>query len=223
MFTGLIQEIGTVVIIQRRGTNVLVGVKANLALPGTDLGDSIAIDGYCQTVVKLEKDIFFVQISPETISRTTAADLKTGQKVNLEPALRLSDRLAGHLVLGHVDGVGEISNIDDDGRFVVIKISAPDDIISLCVEKGSIAVDGISLTVNKVGKNHFEIGIIPHTLDKTTLGFKKVGSKVNLETDIMGKYAFRFLSSMMGKDGNPGDSNNEKIDLAFLAKHGFLK
>ncbi len=135
MFTGLIQEIGTVVRIQMQGTNTLVGVKANLALSQTDLGDSIAIDGYCQTVVKMEKDIFFVQISPETISRTTAVDLKTGQKVNLEPALRLSDRLAGHLVLGHVDGVGEIRNIEDNGRFWVIKISAPDDIISLCVEK----------------------------------------------------------------------------------------
>lgn len=223
MFTGLIQDIGTVTKVEKRGRNTLMGVRTKMDLEQVALGDSIAIDGYCQTVVKLEKDVFFVEIGPETMERTTARSLAPGRKVNLEPALRLSDRLGGHMMSGHVDGVGTIDYMDAGPEFWLIGIKTPPRILKYCVEKGSIAVDGISLTINQVTPDGFEIGIIPHTLKNTTLSGKKPKDQVNLEVDIMGKYVEKFVLAMAGKGADGTGNADDKIDLGFLAKHGFLK
>ena len=223
MFTGLIQDIGTVTRVERRGQNVLLGVRTGLDLKEAALGDSISIEGFCQTVVRIEKDVFWVEVSPETLACTTAGNLRPGLRVNLEPALRLSDRLGGHLVAGHVDGLGTLSAIDTGNDFTVIAIKAGPEILRYCVEKGSIAVDGISLTVNRVHSDRFEIGIIPHTLKQTTLDSKGIGDPVNLECDIIGKYVERFVTTMTGQGPKVGETQREKIDPTFLAKHGFLK
>lgn len=223
MFTGLIQDVGTVVQAQRRGENLLLGVRTRMDLAQVALGDSICIEGYCQTVVRIDGDAFFVEVSPETLSRTTAGDLRPGLRVNIEPALRLTDRLGGHMVAGHVDGVGIVESMTSGSEFWVIAIKAEPAVLRYCVEKGSIAVDGISLTVNKVLDDRFEVGIIPHTLSATTLGKKKAGARVNLETDLIGKYVERFVSAMLTKSTETSETQREKIDPAFLAKHGFLK
>jgi riboflavin synthase len=223
MFTGLIQDVGTVVRIDKRGQNLLLGVRTKLDLTQVALGDSIAVDGYCQTVVKIEADVFYMEVSPETVARTTAKDLSSGQRVNVEPALRLSDRLGGHLVAGHVDGIGTIMAIAPGTDFWVISITTTPQILRYCIEKGSIAVDGISLTVNRVGTEDFDIGIIPHTLAQTTLGSKKVNAQVNLEPDLIGKYVERFVLNLAGPGSQTAESQDKKIDPTFLAKHGFLK
>ena len=220
MFTGLIQDVGTVARVEKRGRNLLLTVHTALDLKSVALGDSIAVDGYCQTVVSISGDTFSMEISPETQDRTTAGDLRPGHRVNVEPALRLSDRLGGHLVAGHVDGVGTISRIEPGDDFWIIGITAGPEVMRYCIEKGSITVQGISLTINKVTANGFELGIIPHTIKSTTLGDKKVGDRINLEADMIGKYVERFVT---GTAGNPSENKEEKISFPFLEKHGFLK
>lgn len=220
MFTGLIQDVGTVTRLTKKGKNTLLSVRTAINLSQVVVGDSIAIDGYCQTVVAIAGNVFTAEVSPETMARTTASTLSAGDKVNLEPALRLSDRLGGHLVSGHVDGVGTIEEIQGQDDFVIITVSAPPELIAYCIEKGSVAVDGVSLTINAVGEKYFQLGVIPHTLKATTLALKEAGDKVNIENDMIGKYVARFLSGFGVK---PADHPDEKIDAAFLAKHGFLK
>ena len=223
MFTGLIQDVGTVLRVEKRGRNLLLGIRTGLDLEEVALGDSICINGFCQTVVKKEGDAFFVEVSPETVSVTTAAELRPGQKVNLEPALRLSDRLGGHLVAGHVDETGVIGSIDEGSDFVVISIKAGPEMLKYCILKGSIAVEGVSLTINKVLADRFEVGIIPHTLKMTTLGDKGPGDRVNLEADLIGRYVGMFVSNLIGNDTSDAKVEGQKIDATFLAKHGFLK
>ena len=223
MFTGLIQDVGTVARLEKRGQNTLLGVRTGMDLSRVAVGDSVNIDGYCQTVVKMEGDVFFVEVSPETLARTTAGELQSGRRVNNEPALRLSDRLGGHLVTGHVDGTGVLEAVEKSPDFRIIAIKADGNILRYCVEKGSIAVDGISLTINRVMTDRFEAGIIPHTLNSTTIGLKKQGDKVNIETDLIGKYVERFLSGKGAGGSKAGENEGDKIDAAFLAKHGFLK
>jgi riboflavin synthase len=220
MFTGLIQDVGSVARIEKSGENTRLVIRTKMDLKQVALGDSISVEGYCQTVVHISNDLFAVEVSPETLERTTAGSLRVGARVNLEPALRLSDRLGGHLVSGHIDGVGTIKGIDAGKKFHAIQIEAPESILRYCIEKGSVAVDGISLTINKVDSTSLTVGIIPHTADQTTLIAKSVGDRVNLECDLIGKYVERFLSASMGKTT---ENQGEKIDQGFLAKHGFLK
>jgi len=193
MFTGLIERTGKILRVRplARGKKLLIdpGDKFELAL-----GDSVALDGACFTVVSREGNYFEVELSSESLEKTTFAQKQPGNKVNLERPLKLSDRLGGHLVLGHVDGVGKIITVRKSGEFLEMEIDAPAEVARLLVEKGSVAVDGISLTANALSGSAFSITLIPETLKRTSIGSKKIGESVNLEADIIGKYVARLLS-----------------------------
>ena len=194
MFTGLVEDVGRVVALVRAG-DALDVVLAPSAIDVADLalGESVACDGCCLTVTERGAGRFRVTCGPETLARTTLGALTEGRRVNLERALRASDRLGGHIVSGHVDAVGEIAERRPLGPGIVLRVSAPAATLRYIVEKGSIAVDGISLTVNRVDEYSFAVALIPHTLDHTSLGDKAVGARVNLEVDIIGKYVEKLL------------------------------
>jgi riboflavin synthase len=216
MFTGLIEDMGTVKKIDKKGGSMSLLVETNLDLTETKTGDSISVDGVCLTVVELLPKGFRVEVSSETLQRATIKDIKEGQKINIERAMRLSDRLGGHLVLGHVDGIGKIKGISKDVNSKRMKILASKDIMKYIIKKGSVAIDGISLTVNDCTDDDFDVNIIPHTAGYTTLSSKKVGDSINIENDIIGKYVERFL----GK-GQAKREEDSKINREFLSKHGF--
>lgn len=194
MFTGLVEDVGRVERLERRSEAAIL-VIAPTAIPAEDLaiGESISVDGVCLTVEERERGRFRVQAGAETLARTTIGALRAGDRVHLERALRASDRLGGHIVAGHVDGVGEIAGRRAVGPSVEIVFRAPRDVLRYVVEKGSIAVSGISLTVNRVDDYSFAVLLIPHTLEQTTLGDRHPGDKVNLEVDIVGKYVEKFV------------------------------
>ena len=212
MFTGLIEDIGTIVKLERKGEGALLVVSHTAVLDDLKLGDSVAVDGVCLTITDLGSQNFSAEASAETIRRTTLDAKKPHEQVNLERALRLSDRLGGHLVTGHVDEVGTIGSIVPEGSAWKITITVSSKTTRYIVEKGSVTVDGISLTVNEVGDDRFSVNIIPHTASQTTFPTKRTGNKVNIETDIFGKYLERFV------DRKP----QGKLDTEFLAEHGFL-
>lgn len=212
MFTGLIEDVGTISRLDRGAGGALIAVSHSPVLDDLKLGDSVAVDGVCLTVTEAGAALFSVEASAETMRRSTFSTMRLQQRVNLERALRFSDRLGGHLVTGHVDEVGIIAAVIKEGNAQKITIRMTDKSARYLVEKGSVAVDGISLTVNEVDGNRFRVAIIPHTALHTTLSVKQVGDPVNIETDIIGKY----LDRLMAKE--PG----EKIDLHFLSEHGFL-
>jgi riboflavin synthase len=197
MFTGLIEDLGTVEQISF-GEMAELWIRASLADQDLELGESIAIDGACLTVAEVKEGAFRVQASPETLRRTTLGSLARGATVNLERALRLGERLGGHLVLGHVDAVSEILSIGCEGDSQVMDLSLPPSLAPMFIEKGSAAVDGISLTVNELGADRFSVTIIPETQKRTTLSAKRVGSRVNLEADLIGKYIARLYSLERG-------------------------
>lgn len=200
MFTGLIVEMGTVVAFRQKGAAAVLSVSAPLIGPSASVGDSVAINGVCLTVTTNEKGVLSFDLSPETLRSSNLGELRAGNRVNLEPALRADARLGGHFVTGHVDAVGKIKKIARSGGTINIEIECPEDIAGQLVPKGSVAVDGISLTVVDVLRRGFTLVIIPHTAQVTTLGFKEVGSTVNIETDIIGKYVFRYLGMVGNKD-----------------------
>ena len=215
MFTGLIEEVGRVLGLERgRPSRLIVGARDTLS--DLALGSSIAVNGACLTVTHLSPTTFEVDLSPETLSRTTLGDLKAGDRVNLERPLRLGDRLGGHLVSGHIDGVGTIRALRSADDLLWIDFSYPPSMASWLVSKGSVAVDGISLTLAEIGEAHFSVQVIPFTHRKTNLGEKRVGDKVNLEGDLMAKYVQRHLSSFRG------DDQKGRIDRDFLSQHGFI-
>lgn len=205
MFTGLIECEGVIT----RAERVSGGMRLEVYSPefGRDMsiGDSIAVDGACLTVVKFIRGAFLADVSAETLERTTLGGLKQGSKVNLERALRLSDRLGGHLVSGHVDGVGRLELRQPAGKFTVYQFQAPPAVMRYVVEKGSIAVDGISLTVAKVGSQGFTAAVIPQTESVTTLKDKAIGASVNLEADMLAKYVERFVGAYSGADAAASD------------------
>lgn len=209
MFTGIIEGLGTIDAVQGRKLTV----RADFDLDGTRIGDSIAVNGACLTVVRLEGRRFTVDMAPETAARTTLGRAAVAERVNLERALRLSDRLDGHLVLGHVDGVGTISGRQRQANALLVDIAVPEALARHLIEKGSVAVDGISLTVNRCDGTGFSVSIIPHTAQLTTVGFKPAGSPVNIETDIIGKYVEKFVN----RTGARGC-----VDMALLARTGYL-
>ena len=215
MFTGIIRAMGKVSSIKTSSGISKLKVDSKDISFEASIGDSIAINGVCLTVTEIHGNTMSFDISQETMSRTNLGQLKEGDLVNLEPALRPMDRLGGHLVTGHIDATGRIKNIRPIGDAKEIEIEAPDEIMRYIIEKGSIAVDGISLTVNHVEGNTFKVVIIPHTEAVTTIGKKGINEKVNLETDIIGKYVYRFIS------GRDKSSDNEFL-MKKLQEAGFL-
>lgn len=207
MFTGIIEEVGAV----SRRSGPELEIMAEHILEGMKLGDSVAVDGVCLTVAALKAKSFVVQVSPETFSKSTLGRLRAGHAVNLERALAAGDRFGGHFVLGHVDGVGRIENTQTQGEFAVWRFKAPEAVACYLVPKGSIALDGISLTVVNPQKDLFEVALIPTTLAKTTLGNKGVGDKVNMEADLIGKHIHHFVFH----------GTRTGITPSFLAEHGF--
>ena len=211
MFTGLVEGKGMVVGIERKDQGANLQIKPLFSLNNLKIGESIAIDGACLTVTKLHKETFEVELSPETLLRTTFRYFQVGTEVNLEQALQLGDRLGGHLVTGHVDTMGVIKDKKEWGSHTVFTFGIPGEWMRYIVEKGSVAIDGVSLTVNRCLSDSFEVNIIPHTARMTTLGKKEIGDKVNIETDLIGKYVFKFLTPWL-KTGLTED---------FLKEHGF--
>ena len=221
MFTGIIEGLGTVCAIASSGPGKRLAIESDFALDQTKIGDSISVSGACLTVVKLHDRRFEVDVSPETLAKTTFGNVKMGDRANLERAMRLSDRLDGHLVSGHIDGRGILQHREQIGNAILVTIGASKAITRYMIAKGSVAVDGISLTINSSTDNEFGASIIPHTAKMTTIGLKHIGDPVNIETDMIGKYVERFL-------GRPGSGKNEAmpdksgIDMDFLAKTGFV-
>lgn len=193
MFTGIVKELGKIQAIKKSSNSCVFKIVALNTTKDIQEGDSVAINGVCLTVAKLQGNIFEVDVMPETLRRTNLGLLQTGAMVNVESALRLSDRLGGHIVSGHVDGIGKIISKKREGNAINFKIKTSSKITSYFVPKGSVAIDGISLTVIDVSKDLFTVAVIPHTAKMTTLGFKKQGATVNIEIDLMGKYVKKFL------------------------------
>lgn len=218
MFTGIIEETGRVASLEKASSSGRLEIMAELVTTDVQLGDSIAVNGVCLTVTSFSSTRFAVDVMAETLARSTLGELKPGDLVNLERALRLSDRLGGHLVQGHVDGTGILTAEQRVGIARVITIGASSDVLKYVVPKGSIAIDGISLTVVELMNDSFSVSLIPHTAALTTLGSKKPGDRVNLESDIIGRYVERLLNPSLIEA--PGGS--PKIDAAFLAENGFI-
>ncbi|HEX6770220.1 MAG TPA: riboflavin synthase [Candidatus Binatia bacterium] len=193
MFTGLIEDIGKISALRLRNGSAVMTVQTKLPVGRMDLGASIAVNGACLTVVKKLKSAFTVDVSPETLACTNLGALKPGSLVNLERPMRLNERLGGHLVTGHVDGVGQIAAVKPQGEFTIFSFRVARELGGLLVAKGSVAVDGISLTVNQCRRAGFSVAIIPFTLQHTNLQGRRVGDKVNVETDLIGKYVHSFL------------------------------
>ena len=219
MFTGIIEEMGIVKSIKSK----VITIEANKIFDDLKLGDSVAVNGACLTVSSFSNKIFNADITSETLSRTNLGELKSGLKVNLERALTLNGRLGGYIVSGHVDGVGIIKNISKYAEDIELIIECPANLMKYIIEKGSVAVDGISLTVAKVdtNKNNFSVAIIPHTLKETVLYYKKSGDKVNIENDIIGKYVEKLLSFNDFNFNNETNNKSSNINMEFLIKNGF--
>jgi len=211
MFTGIVEEMGSVKALRRDAGAARLTISASTVLGNTALGDSICVNGVCLTVVEMTKNDFSADVSVETLKVTNLGDLRIGAKVNLERALQLSARIGGHLVSGHVDGTGRIRDKREEGNGWRIFIDAPGTVLKYVIKKGSIAIDGISLTIADMDKTGFSIAMIPHTARLTTLGFKSAGDTVNLESDIIGKYVERLL---------PGSADSG-VSLDLLKMNGF--
>jgi len=222
MFTGIIEGLGTITGIQSSGKGSSFSLTADFSLEGTRIGDSIAVNGACLTAVQVGGNQFKVDVAPETLSLTSLGRSKVGERVNLERALSLSGRLDGHLVSGHIDGTGTIKSRQNMGNAIIVSFAIPEAIAYYMIRKGSVAVDGISLTINDCQSNSFSVSIIPHTAALTTVGFKKLGETVNIETDMIGKYVERFIKKGSRGPEKP-ESKKTEIDVEFLARTGFLK
>ena len=208
MFTGIIEEIGKILSI----TEKEICIEAEKVLENTKIGDSIAVNGVCLTVKNISKNTFSADVSPETYRVTSFSQLKAGLYVDLERAMMLNGRFGGHIVSGHIDGIGRIKTLGKDGDFYKLEILLDDSDAKYVVKKGSIAVNGISLTVAKTDKNEITMAVIPHTYEKTSLKYLKQGDLVNIETDILAKYVEKFLSTTDNKVG---------ISMEFLRENGF--
>lgn len=219
MFTGIIQSVGQVGSIQAvTGGDWRLGISVGkLDMSDVQLGDSIAVNGVCLTVVEMTSSSFTADVSNETLTVSAFAGLTQGSRVNLEKALRLSDRLGGHLVSGHVDGVGQVKSITADGRSWRYVFALPESLSRYVSAKGSITINGVSLTVNGVTKDQFDVNLVPHTLQETTLGDLVVGSKVNLEVDVIARYLERLLQGGASMQEEPS-----RLTPEFLAQNGFL-
>ncbi len=209
MFTGLIEDTGVITKTLKNKSGLKLSVQCNIPVEEIHQGDSIAVDGVCLTVTDNTTSGFLCDVSPESLGRTTLGAKKTGEKVNLERALQFSDRLGGHLVTGHVDGIATITTIGRKGDFLEISFTTPENILKYIIDKGSVAVDGISLTVSKCTSSGFKVMVIPHTFSSTTLEYRKVGDRVNLENDMIGKYVEKLL---LMRDNTKGSITKEFLE-----------
>ena len=220
MFTGIIEAVGTIARMEPKGGDMRLRIQTGkLNLGDVKLGDSIAVNGVCLTVIELPGDGFWADVSVETLNHTSFKQLKTGSPVNLEKALTPQTRLGGHLVSGHVDGLGEIVSRHEDARSIHFKVQAPDELAKYIAHKGSICADGISLTVNAISGAVFDLNIVPHTVLETTVDHWQAGVKVNLEVDVIARYLERLLLGEKAAD----PKQDGGITLGFLAENGFLK
>lgn len=217
MFTGIVEEMGAVTAVEKTLAGTRLTILAATVLGDLKIGDSLSVNGTCLTVITKNERNFVVEISPETLSVTTLGHLTAGAPVNLERAMKLNERIGGHLVAGHVDGVGTIRSRHQEGNAIFFTIEAPDEILRYCVVKGSVTVDGISLTINDVTDKGFSVAIIPHTAKVTTLGLKQIGDTVNLESDLIGKYVERLL-----QERNQLPKSIPVIDKDYLQKHRLI-
>ena len=216
MFTGIVEETGEIKRVRRGERSIALEISAAIVLEGLKRGDSVSVNGACLTVTTFNNTLCCADVMPETMRCSNLGLLQPGGYVNLERALTLSSRLDGHIVSGHIDGTGDITAIERDDNSVIITISAPITILQYIVEKGSVAVDGISLTVISVDNNSFKVSVIPHTQGITTLTRKEAGESVNLENDMIAKYIEKFSSPILNQN------NDQKgVSLDFLMKHGF--
>jgi riboflavin synthase len=211
MFTGIIQGLGNVKRLTAKGADAVIEIDTAIDLKDVSIGDSIAVSGACLTVTSKTEKSFSADVSAETIAKTTLGRLHAGDKINLEKSIRVGGFIGGHFVLGHVDSTGRILSKTQKSGSVILAVEISDPLAKQIVEKGSVAIDGISLTVNKLEKGRFYVNIIPHTAANTTLLTKKEGDMVNIETDVLGKYVEKLLHSGRG------------IDKDFLTEHGFMK
>jgi len=215
MFTGIIEDRGKVMRVEYRGQEKRLTIGLPPHLTEVQLGDSINVNGVCLTVVRNRGQAVELDLSQETLQRTALGELKEGDQVNLERALKLTDRLGGHIVTGHIDGIGVIVDKRKERDFFQLRLKIPESVSRYVVQKGSIAIDGISLTVNEYQGGEVQITLIPYTIEKTTLKDKKVGDRVNLEADILGKYVEKLFGHRDRKSG--------EVDRSFLIEHGFIK
>ncbi len=228
MFTGIIEALGEIAETRLQGGDLRLRVKTGrLDLSDVKLGDSIAVNGVCLTAVELPGDGFWADVSRETLAHTEFEQLRSGDQVNLEKALTPSSRLGGHIVSGHVDGIGTIIHKQDDGRSIRFTIQAPKALSRYIAVKGSICVDGVSLTVNKVDGECFQLNIVPHTLEETLIKYYSVGQRINLEVDLIARYLERLLQGGSPQDSEYSEEQTstpeaEGLTQAFLAQHGFV-
>jgi riboflavin synthase len=220
MFTGLIEGTGTLQRMERHGVDARMVIRPDFRMEIFLLGESIAVDGACLTIVAFEQDAFTADVSAETLGRTTLGRKAPGSTLNLERALRLGDRLGGHLVTGHIDGIAVLKERKSEGRSLRLFFDAAREIMRYVIEKGSVAVNGISLTVNGVSSVGFDVNVVPHTASMTTVGGLKIGSKVNIETDLIGKYVEKLARPWESAFEKGGVKEN--IDFDFLKQHGFV-
>ena len=220
MFTGIVEEIGEIKNIKHGSKSAVLTIKGSVVTKDSKVGDSIAVNGVCLTATSIMGDIFTADVMAETMRRSSLGDLKQGSKVNLERAMLCNRRFGGHIVSGHIDGTGTIRNLEKEDNAVWVTIAASPHILKYIVEKGSIAIDGISLTVAYVDSEVFKVSIIPHTAIETTLLTKNKGDTVNLENDIVGKYVEKLLGYNHKPDNNSTPESN--IDMDMLSKYGFL-
>ena len=213
MFTGIVEEIGIVSEVKRTKQSAVLSIDASNVLTDSKIGDSIAIDGVCLTMTQVDSARFTADITAETLRRTTLGDRIRGDGVNLERSLQLNSRLGGHIVLGHVDDVGVISDWQDEGDSSMMRVSASPGVMRYVVFKGSICVDGISLTIANLYDTEFDIALIPHTERVTTIGKKRVGDRVNIEVDLLGRYVERLLGEQ--------SQSSRSVDFSYLKSHGF--
>jgi riboflavin synthase len=219
VFTGIIESLGTIHRVIPQGEGKVLQIRCGLDLSDTRIGDSIAVNGACLTVVHLEKHAFSVDMAPETVARTTFKTAAPGMRVNVERAMQLSSRVDGHLVSGHIDGTGVITRIENKSNAILLTIAVDTHLAGQMIEKGSVAVDGISLTINQCTDTDFSISIIPHTAKLTTIGFKQTGDFVNIETDMIGKYVRKFLTRTTA---SVPETEHTDISMSLLAQNGFL-
>lgn len=218
MFSGIVEEMGAISILNKSLAGTRLTIIASAIMGDLTIGASVSVNGTCLTVAARTDQDFSVDVSPETLQVTTLGSLTAGSPVNLERAMKLNDRIGGHMVSGHVDGIGALRSRHQDGNALILEIEAPKDMLRLCVAKGSITVDGISLTINDVTERSFLVSIIPHTAKVTTLGLKQVGDQVNLESDLIGKYVERLLQERGILPPKPAPV----IDKDYLKRRGLI-